>query len=357
MSHVSTGVRRLQAGALTARAYGVSDAEAIDKKSLVQSAREACEALKLRPAVRQVLMELAACYGDQKLEAGLIVWPSNMRLCDKTGLAERTIRLALSELQRQALIAPRDSANRKRYAVRRGGVVIDAFGFDLSPIWARREEFAQALLAEKHRREVIKRQFDEITAHRNAVEELLKHTQDADDLSRAYGELLMKTPRRSFAASVDELAIEWHALRNALEARFYAGCGGAGRRHKEQDNDLSTDSCQSISVAEVRAACPAVEGLLTAPIRSTDDFVRAGASLRGGFGASLDAWTEAVETVGPLQAAALVFYVMQLHDDDVASGQWRIKSPGGLFRSLTRRLALREFNLAAELAALRRRRQ
>ncbi len=356
MSHVSTGVRRLQAGALVARAYG-TDTKAVEKKSLIQSAREACEALKLRPAVRLVLMELVACYGEQKLEAGLIVWPSNMRLCDKTGLAERTIRAALVELQRQALIAPRDSANRKRYAVKCNGVVIDAFGFDLSPIWARRVEFADGLLAERHRREVVKRQFDEITAHRVAAEEILRQIEDAGELSRTYEQLLARTPRRSFAMTVDELAIEWQSLRNALEERFYAACASAGRRHKEQTNELSIDPCQSISVAEVRAACPAVEGFITSPIRTGDDFIRLGAGLRGGLGASLDAWTEAVSTIGPMQAAALVFYVWQLHDDDVSSGRWRIKSPGGLFRSLTRRLAMREFNLSAELAALRRRRQ
>ncbi|MBJ6127180.1 helix-turn-helix domain-containing protein [Microvirga splendida] len=56
--------------------------------------------------------------------------------------SEGTIR-ALINLR---LVVSKDSPNGKRYAVRdKAGVVVDAFGFDLTPIYARRKEWWRLL--------------------------------------------------------------------------------------------------------------------------------------------------------------------------------------------------------------------
>ena len=76
-------------------------------------------------------------------EDDLIVFPSNEQLCLRThGMPPSTLRRQLAALVDAGLIVRRDSPNGKRYARNgRGGEITLAFGFDLSPLAARAEEF------------------------------------------------------------------------------------------------------------------------------------------------------------------------------------------------------------------------
>src|ERR1700691_4943743 len=76
-------------------------------------------------------------------EDDLIVFPSNQQLCLRThGMPPSTLRRQLAALVDAGLIVRRDSPNGKRYARKgRGGEITFAFGFDLSPLAARAEEF------------------------------------------------------------------------------------------------------------------------------------------------------------------------------------------------------------------------
>ncbi len=79
-------------------------------------------------------------------ENGLVVFPSNAQLSLRThGMAGTTLRRHLACLVESGLILRRDSPNGKRYARRsRNGAVGEAFGFDLSPLLARADEFKAA---------------------------------------------------------------------------------------------------------------------------------------------------------------------------------------------------------------------
>ena len=74
---------------------------------------------------------------------GLIVFPSNQQLSLRAhGMAPATLRRHLAALVDAGLIVRRDSPNGKRYARKgRAGEVEIAFGFDLSPLVVRAEEF------------------------------------------------------------------------------------------------------------------------------------------------------------------------------------------------------------------------
>lgn len=70
-----------------------------------------------------------------------IVFPSNASLIERTnGLNERTIRRCIARLVDSELIQRRDSATRKRFPLRYGGMIRDAFGFDLQPMFDRERE-------------------------------------------------------------------------------------------------------------------------------------------------------------------------------------------------------------------------
>lgn len=373
------GVRRLTPGALAARARASeTPLGQVSRKDLQTAAREACQALYLRPTVRLVLGELAACYGEQQLARGLIVWPSNDYLVRKTGLAERTVRKCIRELSQFELIVPVDSANRKRFAIRaKNGEIIDAFGFDLAPVYARRLEFAGMLIEQREKQARQSRLFDEITIARKAAEEALRAIAEhfphqsivvhAEHLTT----LAALTPRRNSIVCIEPLVDDWRKLRALVENLFHSlhtasketGDAGAGRRHKEANKGLSSDPCkesgeeeraESLGVSLITEACPTVLTYGEA-IYSEADLMRVGRSLRPTIGAHPDAWKEATERLGPLRAAILVVIVLQRLEDDLASGAAKIKNPGGLYRDLVRRCAAGEVNLLTELQALRRR--
>jgi replication initiation protein RepC len=376
----STGGRRLRHAALAARELALDNGRSVTRKELSAAAREAEKALQLRPAQRLVLSELVACWGEQEWER-LLVWPSNDHLASRTGLTERSIRRILGQLTDLKLILAKDSPNGKRFAIRDlAGTIVDAYGFDLTPIYARRGEWTALLAEQKVLREIRKRAFDEVTVARRATEEALnalaQHVPalDRSDLEDRYNELLSRTPARSTAELPAGLLQGWQDLRSLAEKIFFeTGNGGLGVQHKETNNGSPSESCTKgfpkkaeavlpkerpsdhLSPSLIVEACPTLADY-GRPIRDISDLVGAGRYLRASLGAHESAWNEAVSEIGPVGAAAAVIYVLQLYDDDVASGAQKIRNPGGYFRAFVRMVSSGKINLEVELLAMRRRR-
>ena len=65
----------------------------------------------------------------------LVVYPSNKAICERANrMNDRVLRRHIAKLCDIGFITRKDSATRKRFPLRIGGVVRDAFGFDLSPL-------------------------------------------------------------------------------------------------------------------------------------------------------------------------------------------------------------------------------
>ncbi|MBZ6078855.1 plasmid replication protein RepC [Microvirga puerhi] len=380
MQTASTGGRRLIPSALAAKKLALEAGRSVARKELSAAARDAEKALDLRPAQRLVLSELVACWGEQEWER-LLVWPSNDHLASRTGLRERSIRRILAQLTDLKLIVAKDSPNGKRFAIRDlAGEIIDAYGFDLTPIYARRGEWTAMLAEQKVMREIRKRTYDEVTVARRATEEAIRALAqhfpvlDRSTLEDSYSELLSRTPPRSTAELPAGLMKDWQDLRKVVEEAFnQSGNGGLGVNHKETNNGSPSKSCtksfpkkaevvlpkerpaEQLSPALIVEACPAINDY-GRPIRDITDIVGAGRYLRASLGAHESAWNEAVADIGPIGAAVAVLYVLQLYEDDVASGASRIRNPGGYYRALVRMIKTRKLDLETELLAMRRRR-
>ena len=81
-----------------------------------------------------------------------IVWPSASMQQEALGLSPSQVKAINRALIEAGLITMKDSPNGKRYGARdRAGRIIEAYGFDLSPIAARHAEFVR--LAEEARAE------------------------------------------------------------------------------------------------------------------------------------------------------------------------------------------------------------
>jgi replication initiation protein RepC len=378
MQLASSGGRRLRYAALAARKLGLETEQVVTRKELSAAARDAEKALRLSATQRIVLGQLVACWGEQKVDR-LLVWPSNARLVATTGLSERAIRNAIKAMVELQLLIPKDSPNGKRYAVRdEAGIVIDAFGFDLTPIYAKRMQWAESVAGQKRIKEALKRTFDEITICRRAAEEALSAlAQHFADIDRSGLELRLetlktRTPKRSGSHLPDGLIEAWREVRSLAEKTFYmAGFDGMTCRHIEAENEPLSESCHKpdhvfqpdnatqlatmpITPALVVEACPVVSNY-GQPIRNSADLVAAGRFLRASLGAHASTWDEAVESIGSFAAATAVIYVLQLCDDDVSSGRNRIENPGGYYRSFVRMIHRRSVDLQAELLAMRRR--
>lgn len=381
MQIVSTGGRRLVHAALAVKKLALEAGSTVTRKELSAAARDAEKALRLRPAQRLVLSELVACWGEQEWDK-LLVWPSNGHLVSRTGLNDRSIRRILAQLTDLKLIVAKDSPNGKRFAIRNSaGGIVDAYGFDLTAIYARRWEWIAMVAEQKALREIRKRAYDKITVARRATEEainaLAQHFPglDRSDIETRYSDLLKRTPTRSAAELPGGLLQEWQELRNLVEETFYqSGNGGLGVQHNETDKGYPSESCTkgfpknagAVLPREVAAehqlsvlvmeTCPIVSGY-GRPIRTIDEFVGAGRYMRASLGAHQSAWTEAVAAIGPVGAAAAVLYVLQLYDDDVSCGLQRIRNPGGYFRTLVRMVKSGKIKLDVELLTMQRKRQ
>ncbi|QRM33933.1 plasmid replication protein RepC [Microvirga sp. VF16] len=379
MHIASTGGRRLVHAALAAKKFALEAGCTVTRKELSAAARDAEKALGLRPAQRLVLSELVACWGEQEWEK-LLVWPSNDRLVSRTGLNARSIRRIIVQLTDLKLIVAKDSPNGKRFAIRNfAGDIIDAYGFDLTPIYVKRREWTAMLAEQKVMREIRRRAYGEVTVARRATEEALNALAqhfpglDRSDIEGRYRELLSRTPTRSMAELPGGLLLDWQNLRNLAEEAFYqSGNGGLGVQHNETDKGSPSETCtkgftktravlpkewpgEHLSSELILEACPTVSDY-GRPIRTIDELVGAGRYLRASLGAHESAWTEAVAEIGPVSAAAAVIYVLQLYDNDVSSGLQKIRNPGGYFRALVRMVKSGKINLEVELLAMRRRR-
>jgi replication initiation protein RepC len=378
MQLASSGGRRLRHAALAARKFVLETGHTVTRKELSASARDAERALRLSAPQRLVLSQLVVCWGEHHINR-LLVWPSNQRLTAATGLSERSIRNAIRALIELQVLIPKDSPNGKRYAVRdEKGNVVDAFGFDLTPLYARRGEWAATTAEQQKRKELLKRSFDEVTVCRRAAEEALSALAlhdpavDRTELENRLSTLKARTPKRSGAALPAGLAEAWTEMRHLAEEAFYqASCDGTTCRHIEAENESLSETCHNgrrgdpepaakdalpteLSLpALIVEACPVISDCAH-PIRDAVDLVSAGRFLRASLGAHPSAWTEAVEDIGATHAATAVIYVLQLYDDDVSSGKHSIRNPGGYFRSITRLVKSGEIDLQTELLALRR---
>jgi replication initiation protein RepC len=382
MQLASSGGRRLRHAALVARELALEAGRTVTRKELSAAARDAAKALNLPTTPRVVLSELVACWGEQGWER-LLVWPSNDYLVGRTALTDRAIRKSIRKLVDLGLIVPKDSPNGKRYAVKDlAGEIIDAFGFDLTPVYARRGEWATRLIEQKQLRQAQKQAFDEVTICRRATEEALNAlTEHYPDIDRSTLEgdlkvLRAKTPVRSKASLPPDLLGEWSLLRSRAEQAFLdAGNGGTSFRHTNNNNGSPSEPCnkgfpkkaeavrlteqtsEHLSPELILEACPTLSDY-GQPVWDLADIVSAGRYLRAALGAHESAWAEAVEEIGTVRAALAVIYVLQLYEDDAArnGGESRIKNPGGYFRALTRMVKSGKIDLAVELLAMRRRR-
>ncbi|MEO4001715.1 plasmid replication protein RepC [Mesorhizobium sp. CAU 1732] len=345
----------------------------VQKWQVFQHIREAKDLLGATDRSLAILNALLSFHRETELSAAgdLIVWPSNELLSARAnGMPPTTLRRHLGVLVDCGLIIRRDSPNGKRYARKgQGGQIEQAFGFDLSPIVARAEEFkdlANTVQTEKKAFRVAK---ERLTILRRDVVKMIdagieeKVPANWGRVQQAYqailGRLPRTAPRQLVEALCDELQDLWADIRDALESfaksqNPAANESHSGRHIQNSNTEPTSESNEGFrenkeaggSVADthnvrslprrdlplgiVLDACPDLHELAKGgAIRNWRDLLATTETARPMLGISPSAWAEALEVLGERDAAITLASIYQ------RSGQ--INNAGGYLRSLTQR--------------------
>ena len=155
-----------------ARANALADAgeaTGVVRARAIISVKRVAAAIGLKAGDLVLLDTLVAFTRQEDWEEGArpVAWPSNALLMEQTGLSLSALKRRSRHLCALGLIAYRDSPNGKRYGHRDAqGRIVEAYGFDLSPLCARTAEFEalhvqlceeRALMARMRRRITIAR--------------------------------------------------------------------------------------------------------------------------------------------------------------------------------------------------------
>jgi replication initiation protein RepC len=323
-------------------------------------------------------------------EDDLIVFPSNEQLCLRThGMPPSTLRRQLAALVDAGLIVRRDSPNGKRYARKgRGGEITLAFGFDLSPLAARAEEFermaeeieaeARAVRLAKERITLCRRDIAKIIA--TGIEESVPTRRAGQgppswqEIHEAFRGLVEGISRN---ASLDELEVAAEALsslasdvlnllENHLKVTNVSANESPDERHKQNSNpnspieleprlrkgraeraepnsQPSAPTKKTYPLGMVLSACPDIVDYAKGGIANWRDFLATAAVVQPMLGISPSAWEEARTVMGEAEAAVVVACLLQRSST--------IQSAGGYLRELTRKAGEGEFSLGPILMA------
>lgn len=354
------------------------------KTRCIVAAKRVGAHIGLKAADMLLLDTLAAFAQPQDWEEGRqpIVWASNAYLMEQTGFSLSTLKRHARKLAEAGLIAFQDSPNGKRWGRRNAeGFIVEAYGFDLSPLSARAEEFealAQDLATERALCQRLRRQ---ITIARRSIRALLDTAtgQERDRLQSAFVTLLgqlpsARTPSDALRRVLDVFngllhEVERHVLRTSRTSTvenindnsakvtpkgaisdphilttkqpYSVTCSSSDKdinnnhtpvqhvqTHMKEPTSDDTKEAKArrnirVDVAVIMQACPEFASWarnLGTYVRDWSDFVRIAGRLRTMIGVSEHAWMQAQERMGrPIAAAALALVFEKVHSGEVAS--------------------------------------
>lgn len=382
------------AGQATAKECA-ADARA-DKWKLLRAVCEAKTVIGATDRALTVLSALLSFYPDTELsgEGSLVVFPSNQQLSLRAhGMAPATLRRHLAVLVECGLVVRRDSPNGKRFARKgQGGDIEQAFGFDLSPLLARAEEFEKLAEEVRAERRALQLTRERMTLYRRDIAKMIAFgleegiAADWEGFHVRYRTIVLAIPRTAKRAELEPIGSELKllalAIRKLLGSRVKTQNSNANEsqteRHQHNSNPNSNFESEPRSEKELgNAALPKTEpiepaepsqkpfapkpptgyplGLVLRACPDIADYARDGIStweglvqtanlVRAALGVSPDAWHQACEVMGDIDAAIVVAAILQRSD--------HISSAGGYLRALTDKASAGEFSLGPVLMAL-----
>ena len=405
--------RRTMSLALVAaqvNARNVAPEKTVHKWKVVQALTEAKDKLGIPDRAIAVLNALLSFHQETTMTPGdaLVVFPSNAKLIARAhGVAPTTLRRHLAILVDAGIVIRRDSPNGKRYARRgEGGEIAEAYGFDLTPLVARAEEFEQLAAEVLAERKALRLARERVTLARRDITKLIALgleegiPGDWASLHAAYLDLVGRLKRSATtetllasAADLEEMATEIAKhLELFVNSQKTDGNESQSGHHKQNSNTephesepaFEKDRGETVETTPkgqgsvdpepvigdeprsepgrdsgtplgmVLQACPDIveyagTGAGEIPngkptIANWASFLKTAALVRAMLGISPDAWRDATETMGVVDASIVVAAILQKGDE--------VRFPGGYLRALTEKKRAGAFSVGPILMAL-----
>ena len=263
----------------------------------------------------------------------------------------------------------RDSPNGKRYAHRGEQGIEQAFGFDLSAVLARAEEFGRLAAEALAQRRAASMARERVTIYRRDIAKMIEAVAAAggawQDFHKAFSGLCYRLPRRVTQESVGPLVDGLHTLAveigKLLEqlavTQNMSGNDAHIDAHTENsntdsineielvgDNEQAERSEKALPLGVVLKACPDIAMYDRGGVQSWRDLVATAGLVRGMLGISPSAWDDARRAMGEQTAAATVAGILQRAE--------AIKNPGGYLRGLTEKSRAGQFSAWPMMLAL-----
>ncbi len=404
MQTVSNGVgdvRRLAdaqwAAAKLADAYqGLP--EGISKAMLLDRFERAAPRLGLGDGVVRLIRALVRVTFEQDWigRTRPVAWPSNDALCEELQRSRTVVQGLIRAAVRAGLVHMKDSGNGKRWGYRdERGHILEAFGFDLSPLAVRWDEFADLAAArgiEQAQRRHLKRKLGEMRREiRTVCADALHQGFGGFDWDGAVHQALGRLPRSPTLAELEVVHQMFSALLAAVDNAWVKARekhqseprGSESRAHKEPTtqprSEGSTYSSLRKEVVEPSAPSPRrpveveaarVEAAISEEViplslvleavpelgdylddlasAQWEDLVDAVARIAPLMGINLSALREAREAMGRNRAAiALATVLARWKDGEIRS------SAGGYLRAMCEREKFGGLNLLPSLYGLK----
>ncbi|WP_066708742.1 plasmid replication protein RepC [Celeribacter ethanolicus] len=336
-------------------------------------------------------------------DSNLVVHPSNKSICERlNGMPASTMRRHLGRLVHAGVLIRRDSPNGKRY-VRRFGEEKIIYGFDLTPLAQRFEEFCEAAERIRAEQEAFRRLREAVSLMRRDLASLSVYGEEVrpdlsiwtqfSDLAALTGRTLRRKldmadlelieadlnaaldrarnilePSVSENMSTNESQNEQHYQNSNKESYDFELrqelAKNAGVVSPALPNQLEESEGQEVSVEVdlappeldmpmpslplglVLRGCREIQSYSDGVIRHWHQFVRAAEMVRPMMGISPSAWDEAKRYMGPVEASVVLAAMLERVSD--------IRSPGGYLRSLSAKAADGGFSSGPMVMALMR---
>ena len=233
MSNINqhSGWRKATAGLAAAEQHAqVGERTAVPKVHAFVAVKRVGAHIGLKAGDVLLLDTLGAFTQAQDWEEGQrpIVWASNSYLMEQTGFSLSALKRHARRLAEIGVIAFKDSPNGKRWGHRDAdGRILEAYGFDLSPLSARAEEFEHLHAELQAERELCRRLKRQITVARRMIRARIEAAQGGalrgpwTQLSSLFEDLLDRLPRRNMASEALARLLEWfRELQERVEATY-----------------------------------------------------------------------------------------------------------------------------------------
>lgn len=220
----------------------------IPKNKALLAIKRVAASLGLKPSDMMLLDTFGAFTKPQDWEEGRrpIVWASNAYLMEQTGFSLSALKRHARRLVDAGLIAFKDSSNGKRWGHRDDqDYIIEAYGYDLSPLAARAEEFVDRFAQIQDDRAFCQRTKRQITITRRIIRAKVEQAREYalqgpwKELTESFEALLERLPHTN--ATPERLLdmLEWLTeLKTSVEKAFFAAIE---RKDEVVDNSYQTN--------------------------------------------------------------------------------------------------------------------